>query len=64
MEELRDEDVRLQKSVLVEFLDVFQYIDKPFIVLMSGTHPEEVNLKKKVFHLLLSITGVLFYDKN
>lgn len=51
MEELRYKYVYLQDIGDILFLDIAQYIDKPFEMLMRGTNPEEIDL-------LTSDTGV------
>ena len=45
VEELSDEDVGLKKLPGIEVFDVFENVNEPLVVTMTGADPEEVDLK-------------------
>ena len=45
MEELSDENVGFEKLPGIEVFNVFENVNEPLVVTMTGADPEEVDLK-------------------
>jgi len=49
VEELGDEDVRLDNLLLVDFLDAAQDVQQPLELPLTGRHPDEVHLRRQTY---------------